>query len=405
MPIESKSPQFFPATARRSVITVAATLRQAFARTVKGATVAVACFYCQASVADNTRDVLSAVRAAMRPWGRCTMQAEEAYTEIKSNDTERVYREQTLLVGRRDGELFDVTVNFRQSTQPISEKPEDLASRSGAVSTWDMSTRDIWDGKQYYRYEEITGEKLYDLRIYSPGGNVIPGRLPVSRVLTWPNSALVGVFPGDLIPFYDILQPLASSDVSWVDASVEGVHCKLIDGKSSLGSYLVWVAPDRGYCVLKAIVRKTAGEHYYDERLGDPLPVAQVRAFSGTGYPVSPLTAVDFELNGVTVEKWGGSWVDSTADWKVTKEYGDGSDTIGRTHYRLVNCDFAPEFTKIHAFVPWFHDGAEVEVEGKANSAIPLRWHNGRVEPAVDEAEQEKLEKEIQDALKEKGQQ
>jgi hypothetical protein len=93
----------------------------------------------------------------------------------------------------------------------------------------------------------------------------------------------------------------------------------------------------------------------------------------------------------------------SSAEWTRTVKYADGESDVQHLRYRFINGDFAPDFLNLKAFIPNFHEGARVQIEGD-QAPIPLRWHLGHVEPAVDDALRAKLDKEVQDALKEKSQ-
>ena len=102
------------------------------------------------------------------------------------------------------------------------------------------------------------------------------------------------------------------------------------------------------------------------------------------------------------IERRAGVWIVSSADTTFTEKHTDGATRVINTHYVITDVNFRPDFAELGAFVPSFHDGAFVVVDGVDSTPIPLRWHDGHVVPAVDDATRARLEKEIQDALKEK---
>lgn len=369
------------------------------AKKVAGIVLALICLWGKTCPGKDAERVLANLEASTQPWASCAFQAECLYNVTYSTRPAQVYLERCLFDTRYDAGRFDIATTYWSHWQGKSGARGILSDGIGA-----SSTRDIWDGHTYYSYTQIPSENSYHLSISSPSGSLNANlkRAAHNRIVESPNCPLLGIFEGDSVPFFDILGRLPAGAVDCNDALLDGAHCKLIEAKTSSGTYEVWIAPGSGFCVLKAVVRKARGDRYYEDTMGAPVPAEIAQLLKANEFPSSSLVASTFELDHVNVEKRNGIWIVISAEWATTEKYAGGEASVRRVGYRLIKTDFAPDLGKIGAFAPTFHDGTEVHIEGQG-AAIPLRWHDGHVEPAVDEATRARLDKEVQDALKDGG--
>jgi len=263
-------------------------------------------------------------------------------------------------------------------------------------------TRHLWDGQTYYTYLERASASRYELYISSLKATPDENRKNAEhdRIVVMPNSPLLGVFPGDTVCFTQILNALPASSVSCHDDVVNDVPCLLIRAIGPSGFYRVWLSPNQGFCVIKATVLRTRGDTFYGGNIGDPIPAPLASIYRSMRFPSTARTELLFELDNVKLEQISGVWITRQAEFTQTEKFEGGDSIVGHWTYRLKSVSFSPDFASLKAFLPSFRDGAEVEIYGQPRGVIPLRWHGGRVEPAVDETERAKLDQEVQDALK-----
>ena|GEM_PF-5439798 len=281
--------------------------------------------------------------------------------------------------------------NFNDATRPSVDDPHASISR------------DIWNGDRYFNYTAIADDSFHRIGV-SPDGAVageLKARAFHNHIVEMPNSILLGVFPGDDILLTESFRDLRPGDLTIGSDVLDGFKCDVVKAKSPYGEISVWIDSTHG-CLVKLTLHKVKGDKYGDQTFGhERLPII-VQSLKNNHLPSSPESEMTFELDNCKLGQVGGIWLVASATETRTTKYSGGESDAQRFDYHLISADFATDFNK-NPIAPDFPEGAEVRVEGD-NGAIAKRWHNGQIVPAVDEELRKKLDQEVEDALKQKGQ-
>ncbi|MHC4397326.1 MAG: PepSY domain-containing protein [Planctomycetota bacterium] len=211
------------------------------------------------------------------------------------------------------------------------------------------SKRAIWTGKQYQSRQKGANESSIAAVVSSKEQHM-------SRVWNSPFSGafLSGVLPAHTDHVAMILKDIPSVSVRDDFEEVAGHLCYVIQGTIKNNKYTIWVDPNSGFNIRKAIAI-IQGEK-------DSVPQT-------------------FELDKVKVEKIGDFYFPLSGTlvaFSRSKENGQMWEA------KRSNVEFNPDFEGMNAFKMDLPDGARVvhlDYPG-----IPYRWSNGRVVTHVDDS-------------------
>ena len=170
------------------------------------------------------------------------------------------------------------------------------------------------------------------------------------------------IFQGvDKRPFYEGLKDSPNLRVSETMEEIDGFPCYLIEGTTNSGNHKVWVDPENGYNVRKAIVERRGKEVY---RL-DGVEIEEIEGH--------------FLMTRATRKRWGGLW-----------GAGDRID-VQTSQVSRLRTSFSPDFEAMQAFRPdlVIPEGTKVHHLDMPRE-VRYEWRNGRVQrptPIGDAAE------------------
>jgi hypothetical protein len=270
-----------------------------------------------------------------------------------------------LAVGK-GGQLADVRFDGeRMSRRTLTWG--NIRERGEPVLMSDPSyTSHMWDGQDYWRYSRgpksqglgrvIINKKQNDWEIK---------RLQNGHVA----SPLLGFFSGAMDRADVVLREARNMSVRDKTEQINGVDCYVVDADTNWGKYTVWLDPEHGHNIAKAIVLHIAGENHLF--FGRPFEVA------GRKLTWSIEIARFKEIDGV--------WVAVEAYQLYDRDFGNGNYEKTKTHTKLTEVILNPEHDSLGSFA---HDnipnGTPVYIVQVPS--IQYTWQDGELIPDVDEA-------------------
>lgn len=202
----------------------------------------------------------------------------------------------------------------------------------GHISSQDSSVPE--DRPIFYCLNYAAENELYrhSVRINpgQPGGIVMISKLDSSRM-----SHMDYRLQGYVLPSHEradlILRRAESISVRPKTEKIGASECYVIDAKTDCGRVSLWIDPGRGYHLARAEIRATQG----DLEDGRPLRAGQV---------------LTIRLDGFRFEKVKGVWVPTELDMSSDLDYGGGSFTRSKTHYKRTGIVLNPDHDTLGSF-------------------------------------------------------
>jgi len=187
--------------------------------------------------------------------------------------------------------------------------------------------------------------------------------------LSYPNAPhLYGIVFGDEKPILQILRDSGAATLRPKMENVDGHPCHVVEGKTDRGSYTVWIDPDAGSLMRRAVISKKPGDLYGDKKLRS----------QGTDFL---MTGEEAEIRDVRIEKVGDLFVPMQATMENRASYGGGVEQTRETARRS-GFQLNPDFAKLGAFVmDQVAEGTRVDVlddDGPLKGAKMI-WRHGDV--------------------------
>jgi len=167
---------------------------------------------------------------------------------------------------------------------------------------------------------------------------------------------------------------------------VGGFACYVVESKGPDGAYTAWIDPAHGYLVAKADVEKGSGDLLFGSPLKD-----EKRDMHGHRYA---FTHISFKIRISEFMKVGDVWLAKSATTESVGTLDQGGQNSQHEEDRRISISLLKPADS--AFVPDFPNLTRV-MDTDYSGPIHWRWNNGRVEPDVDEAVKEQVEKAVQD--------
>lgn len=219
------------------------------------------------------------------------------------------------------------------------------------------STKHLWRDKRYYSY--YRGPRLEVSKLYiSPdpkfAGDKEPPAMPWDGV-----GPFRGILSGDVERIDSILRKSDSLSVRSALERVGSVDCYVIDAKSKHGTYAIWLDPEHGYGIAKAIVRKG--------------PEDYIRGRPRSNYIGNPTDNYTDVTENVRFECVDGIWFPMEFELSSTDERKN--ETLsGRTQYKVVYLDVNPDHNALGSFRLDIQDGTRVKIAEAPG--IRYTWDN-----------------------------
>ncbi len=251
--------------------------------------------------------------------------------------------------------------------------------------------RRMWNGDEGMRYDASGAKPPSQLfvRADEPDRFLVGayGALDAGRYLD-------GVIAGDDKLF--LWESMRQGDLRLKNGkeTVDGHETYVLESKSKYGTTTVWIDPESGNCPRRVVIQKGVGDYWGSEALGTPVDPPPPGAISKD--PVSPLVAVEVEVNVSQIEYQGGSYVPTEGAIRVRRSFGSGQVTEFQARHRRTNIDMAPDFDKLGAFKMDVPNGTPVVfLDKRGLTGVRFEWRDGQVIPSIDENYVGQLDKTI----------
>ena len=299
-----------------------------------------------------------------------------------------------------DGEdiLFEASANkiadFRRDDELFEFIIRDITDRASTEETYAITSK-IWDGeKEYlvYRSPNIDVNNKDGYNVTAKKDNSIVKFLSLSLVY----SNLTGIFHGDTQSFSEILSTSSAGISSFRYETIENSKCIVLESDNSYGNFQVWIDPERGYNMVKAVITKGPEDLYFDRPLKsyEYATNQQDETSSGKSSETRTMTETVVKIDDVVLEKQGHQWIPvSSAHEKILK-FSDGVINSVKINCKVKQLEVAPDFDKMDAFKVKVPNGTKVYVEGFPE--IEYEWHHGKIVPFIDNSFLEQLDENIE---------
>ena len=228
----------------------------------------------------------------------------------------------------------------------------------------------LWRDKLYHQYWR--GPRLEVSKLYVSSDARFAGE---EEIPYEGSGSFRGVLCGDIERIDSILRKSNSLSVRSDLDLVGSVECYVIDAVSRHGTYTIWLDPEHGYGIAKAIVRKGPE----DLRWGRPRR-------DSVDNSIEVLQNVRFEcVNGI--------WFPMEFEWLSTEESKDRT-LSGCTQYKVTYLDANPDHNDLGSFrldKLDIQDGTRVKIPEAPG--IRYVWQNGKIVADIDEYVIEEIDK------------
>jgi hypothetical protein len=153
---------------------------------------------------------------------------------------------------------------------------------------------------------------------------------------------------------------------------VNGSKCYVIDAKAQGCQYKIWMDPEHGYHIARAVVRRDwPGWSKQPKDRKDPR------------YQVGNAVV---ELSNVSFREVDGIWAPVAADYRREHKIIDGDYEKTQSHFRITEFLVKPDHEALHSFAPDFiRNGAPVQIRGVSGAGSI--WQDGQIIPANRQAQ------------------
>lgn len=172
---------------------------------------------------------------------------------------------------------------------------------------------------------------------------------------------------------------------------IGGALCYVIEAKTLSGDIIVWLDPDHGYNVARAELRQSKG-HKISARASIPYVLG-----GADKMPTRTIIAEQKTVDKVAFSKVGDRWVPVKRHVTFARHSQEDFPPIeGESYIERTNIVLNPDFEKMGAFKIEVPD--ETRVLGSENGGVAMVWRQGKVVPAVDLEDIERIDDAVKDA-------
>ena len=262
----------------------------------------------------------------------------------------------------------------------------------GGINNEIYTTRDkpyyrsrLWDDKTFYQHDRNT---------YNPRG--FPGIVIMTKskkindkynrgkntIMLSSDINLMGILPYDNERVDSVLRKANTISVRDKTEKIGGADCYIIEADTKQGQYTVWIDPEHGHNIAKAIIKRESG----DVLIGR------------NGYTLPERDQIYSSLENVRFEEIDGIWVPVEVDIRDERDFPDGKFHKSQSHYKRTDVILNPEFSDSDFAPDDIPDGAKVYV--KEAPGIRYKWQNGKLIPNIDRYAIETIDEMIEESAK-----
>jgi hypothetical protein len=255
-----------------------------------------------------------------------------------------------------------------------------------------------WNGQEYWRTTSRHSEQSRLPNLYCQTKEAGERRTQQSLNAAARNMPMFLRAPIDnRRSLMEILLAATEGHVVAEQEEIEGHSCLLLEAKTSIGSYKVWVDPEADNLPRRILVTVQG-----TDVLGNGMPVSEAYGHALAWGEVGnvprkaefiPCTTVEVLIDGLEIEEAEGC--PFVAHWRMTETaaYENGGTRVTVTDSKATNIRLRPDFAEEGAFtlrdIP---DGSPVYYHNDPRSGIKFEWRNGEIVPAENSALLHELE-------------
>jgi hypothetical protein len=218
----------------------------------------------------------------------------------------------------------------------------------------------LWDGRTFYKYG------YYPLSRVSKNGTANLSYIrPRKPNITWqgmPASTLRGYLPGVSERIDSELRQARTISVGPRREEINGSKCYVINAKTKKCEYKIWIDPEHGYNIAKAIVKRAWGSWSRPELY--------------TKRP--PDGSSETEVCNVRFKKMNDIWLPVEADYRREYKYVNGDYLKSFIKIKKTEFVLNPDHDALGSFEPEFiRNGARVRISGIRD--VTYTWQNGKI--------------------------
>jgi len=226
------------------------------------------------------------------------------------------------------------------------------------------ATRKIWTGEQLQSRQQSLGTGIVEDQHIDASGSY---KDDTKNILISPYSGgyVSGFMIGDKEHVCNILKQSGVSKLYGKTEAIGDNTCYVVEGKTRSGTYKIWIDPNHGFNVRKAIVNKKIGDFYSNKPI------------TAGNSDKKVMVECEMIMSDVEVEKVGDYYIPISATLVDKGKYSDGTTSHTNWSSKRSKIQLNPNFEEMGAFVM---DGIP---EGKRISMKDLPglvyiWANGR---------------------------
>jgi len=226
------------------------------------------------------------------------------------------------------------------------------------------ATRKIWTGEQLQSRQQFLGSGTTEDQQIDASGSY---KDDTKNILISPYSGgfVSGFMIGDKEHVCNILKQSGDSKLYGKTEAIGGNPCYVVEGKTQSGTYKIWIDPNHGFNVRKAIVNKKIGDLYYNK----PITARN----SGKKVTVE----CEISMSDVEVEKVGDYHIPISANLTYKKKYSDGTTSHTNWNSKRSRIQLNPNFEEMGAFVmDGIPEGKRINM--KDRPGLVYIWADGR---------------------------
>jgi len=243
----------------------------------------------------------------------------------------------------------------------------------------------LWDGKTFYQHDR----NAYNPRGY-PGTVVITKSKKMNNkykrgkntIMHYSGINLMGTLPNDAERVDSVLRKANTISVRDETENIGGTDCYIIEADTKHGEYTIWIDPEHGHNIAKAIVKRGPGDAVFE-----------------SNYILTERDQIYSSLENVKFKKVDDVWVPVEADVKDERDFPDGKYHKGWGHHKITEIILNPEFNDSDFVTDDIPNGAKVYVLDAPG--ITYTWQNGKLIPNIDRYAIETIDEMIGDFGKE----
>jgi hypothetical protein len=227
-----------------------------------------------------------------------------------------------------------------------------------------FKTRSVWDGKR-----ELARQRFQGRGGENAGVDASVQRTHRDFRLAYSIDGLLHGFAwGDPKPMVQLLRESGKAQLRPKTEEVDGHACDVIEARTERGMYTVWLDPEAGYHVRRAVVVREPGDLWYDRKL-DAKATDTTQSHS------------EIRIDRVQIERLGERWLPMRGTMEARSLFASGRELF-RVTCKRSNIDPKPNFEGSDAFVmDGIPNGAEVVIMGDDGvQSGTTTWRDGDVE-------------------------